>query len=70
MCYNPDKNGPGIDGNERVLRIPQISSIIGTSLLMSYLGHSLRVGSYPSAEMQSVYSTTPADWAREQRNRN
>ena len=22
------------------------------------------VGSYPSAEMQTVYSTTPADWAK------
>ena len=22
-------------------------------------------GSYPSAEMQSVYSTAPADWANE-----
>ena len=30
--------------------------------LVSYLGHSLGV-SYPSAEMQSVYSTDPADWA-------
>ena len=30
---------------------------------MSYLGHSL-VGSYLSAENQSVYSTAPLDWAR------
>ena len=29
---------------------------------MSYPGHSLG-GSYPSAEVQSVYSTAPADWA-------
>ena len=29
--------------------------------LVSYLGHSL--GGYPSAEMQSVYSIAPADWA-------
>ena len=36
----------------------------GTSLsdcLVSYPGHSLR-RSYPSAEVQSVYSTAPADW--------
>ena len=30
--------------------------------LVSYPGHFLRE-SYPSAEMQSVYSTAPADWA-------
>ena len=61
----PGQSGPGSDGNKGVLRIPQSSSITGTSLsgcLVSYLGHSLGV-SYPIAEMQSVYSTTPADWA-------
>ena len=31
---------------------------------VSYPGHLLRWVSYPSAEMQSVYSTAPADWAR------
>ena len=31
---------------------------------MSYLGQSLGV-SYPSVEMESVYSTAPADWADE-----
>ena len=32
--------------------------------LISYPGHSLGLGgSYPSAEMQSMYSTAPADWA-------
>ena len=30
---------------------------------MSYLGHSLGVGSYSSADMQLVYSTAPVDWA-------
>ena len=43
----------------------QISSITGTSTsdrLVSYPGHSLGV-SYPSAEVQSVYFTAPADWA-------
>ena len=62
-----DQSGPGSDGNKGVLRIPQSSSIAGTSpsdYLVSYLGHSLeRGGSYPSAEVQSVYSTVPADWA-------
>ena len=54
--------GPGSDANERLLRIPQSSSLTGTSpsdCLVSYTGHSL-VG-----EQQSVYSTAPADWARE-----
>ena len=40
----PGQSGPGSDGNGGVLRIPQRSSITGTSLsdcLVSYLGHSL-----------------------------
>ena len=47
------------DSNEGVLCIPQSSIITGTSpsdCLVSYLGHS-------SAEVQSVYSTAPGDWA-------
>ena len=60
------RSGPGSNGNEEVLRIPQISSITGTSpsdCLVSYLGHLLGEGSYPSAEKQSVNSTAKADWA-------
>ena len=37
------QSGPGMDGNEGVLRIPQNSSIHGTlpsNCLVSYLGHS------------------------------
>ena len=52
--------------NEGVLRIPQSSSITGISpsdCLVSYSGHLWRE-SYLSAEMQSVYPTAPADWAR------
>ena len=55
----------GANGNEGVLCIPQSSNITGTSpsdCLVSYPGHTL-VGSYPSEEVQSVYSTTPANWA-------
>ena len=62
----PGQSGPGSNGNEGVLRIPQSSSTAGTSpsdCLVSYAGHSLGGGSYPSAEVQSVYSTAPADWA-------
>ena len=38
---------------------------IQSDCLVSYLGQSLarRVGSYPSAEIQLVYSTAGADWA-------
>ena len=62
----PGQSGPGSDGNEGLLRIPQSSSTAGTSssdCLVSYLGHSFGGGSYPSAEVQPVYSTAPADWA-------
>ena len=51
-----DQSGAGSDGNERVLRIPQNSSINEASpsdCLMSYPRNSLGE-SYPSAEMQSV----------------
>ena len=58
------QNGPGSDGKKEVLHIPQSTSISGTSptdCLVSCTGYSLG-GSYPSAEVQSVYSTAPADW--------
>ena len=48
----PIKSGPLRDGNEWVLRIPQSSSITGTSpsdCLVSYPGHLLEWGSYPTA---------------------
>ena len=53
-----DQSGPGSDGNEGVLCIPQSSSIIGTSPSDCLVGES-----YLFAERQSVYSTAPADWA-------
>ena len=59
---------PGSDVNKGVLHIPQSSRITGTSpsdCLVSYLGHSLGGGSYPTAEKHSVYSTVPANWVRE-----
>ena len=60
----PGQSGPRSNGNEGVLRIPQSSSITGISqsdCLVSYPEHSLWGGSYPSAEVQLVYSTAPAD---------
>ena len=53
------QSGPGSEGNEGALRIPQSSIITGASLsdcLMSYLGHLLG-GFYSFADMQSVYYT-------------
>ena len=58
------QGGPGSDVNDGVICILQSSSIIGTSpsdCLVSYPGHSLGGRSYPSAEVQSVYSTAPVD---------
>ena len=49
-------SGPGSDGNEGVLHIFGISP---SDCLVSYPGQS----SYPSAELQLVYSTTTANWA-------
>ena len=64
----PGQSGPESNDNEGILRIPQSSSITGTSpldRLVSYPWHSLDGGgSYPSAEKQSVYSTAPTEWAR------
>ena len=64
VIFQTIQSGPGSDANEGVLRIPQSSRITATSpsdCLVSYPRHMLRE-SYPSAEVHSVYSTTPADW--------
>ena len=60
----PGHCGSRSDSNKGVLRIPQSSSITGASpsdCLISYPGHSLGE-CYPSAELQSMYFTVPADW--------
>ena len=54
---SPAQNGPGSDGNEGVFHIPRSSSI--TEALPS---DSLMF--YPSAGMQSMYSTALADFAK------
>ena len=67
----PSQSEPGSDSNEGVAHIPQRSSITGASpsdCLVLYPGHLLEE-SYPSAEMQSVYSTVPAGWANEEMNK-
>ena len=55
---NPGQSRPGSDGNEGVFCIPQSSS----DCLLSYQD-TLYWEFYPSAEMQSVYSTAPANRA-------
>ena len=65
VATTPSQSEPGNDSNKGVLCIAQISSITGASpsdCLMSHLGHLLGE-SNPSAEIQSVYSAAPADWA-------
>ena len=61
----PGQSGPGSNGIEGVLHSPQITGTSPSDCLVSYPGHSLG-GSYPSAEVQSVYSTIPTDWANKQ----
>ena len=59
------QSGPGSNGNEGVICIPQSFSIIGASpsdFLVSYPRHSLG-GFYSSAEKQLMYSSAPVDWA-------
>ena len=60
----PGQSEPGSDGNQEVFCIHQSFCISGASLsdwLMSYAGHSFEK-SYPSVEMQSVYSEAPTYW--------
>ena len=64
---SPGQSGPLSDGNKGILGLLQSSSITEASpsdCLVSYPGHSLGM-SYPSVEMQSVYSTSLANWAIE-----
>ena len=60
----PGQIGPGSNGNEGVLCIPQTPSITGTSPsdFFSVISRTLvcEEGSYNSAEVQSVYSTAAA----------
>ena len=63
-AMTPGQSRPGSDGNEGVVCIFQNASITGASLsdcLVSYPEQSL-VGSGPSAELQSEYSTLPTDY--------
>ena len=56
------QSGPGSNGNEEVLHIIRIFKA-GTSPWFNIISRTLVVRGLPPAEMQSVYSTVPADWA-------
>ena len=61
----PGRRGPGSNGNEGLVQIPQISKA-GASPpdgWMSYVRTLFGEWYYLSVEMQSMYSTAPADWA-------
>ena len=65
------QSGPGSDGNEGVLHIPQSSSIAGTSpsdSLVSYAGHSLvgRVLPYWREAVGVFYSPPPSRLVEEE----
>ena len=62
----PGQSGPESNGNEGVLHIPQSSrDVVSTSVgLVSYLGHSFFEGVLPSSDVQSGYSPTPVNWAK------
>ena len=55
------QNGPGSNGIDEVLNTPQ-NSRVGASPSDDFRTLVGRGGSYPSAMMQSVYFSTPADW--------
>ena len=59
------QSGPGSNGYEGVLQIPQSlrTGISPSDAVLSYPRLSLWVF-YPSAEVQSIYSTAPADWVQ------
>ena len=63
FATTPDQSGPGSDGNEGVLQHYWNLTI----RLFCVVSRILDGGSYSSAEVQSVYSTPPADWATERK---
>ena len=62
------QSGPGSNGDEKVFYIPQSSKTgASPSYGLEFYPEHLLVGvgrSYPFAEMQSVYSTAPTNWAQ------
>ena len=63
VAYDDTRSGPGSNGKEGVLHIPQNFKIeaspSGRIIIRTLI---LGSGCYPSTEMQCVYSTDPAKW--------
>ena len=60
----PGQSGPGSNGNEEVLHIPQSSKTRASTSESFVISRTLiGVGFYSYAKIQLVYSTAPADWA-------
>ena len=59
VITTPDQSGPDNNGNEVIFHIPRASPF---DSLVSYQEIQWVGGSYPSAEIQSVYSTNPPEW--------
>ena len=59
-----EKKGEKIDGNEWAFLIPQNKDRILTIRFFNVIYSILDGESYLSAMMQSMYSTSPADWAK------
>ena len=60
----PGQSGHWSDSNEGLLRILKNSSITGTSPSDCLVSYPCWGASYLFEEVQSVYSTAPADWVR------
>ena len=57
------QSGPWSNGNKAVLCIPQTPALLEPYFFSVIFGTFVG-GVYLSAEMQSVYSTAPVDWAK------
>ena len=58
-----DPGAMAMEGYSGFLKVPA-SLETQHQLFQCYIRTLIGVGSYPTAELQSVYSTAPADWAR------
>ena len=63
----PSQSEPGSNSNEGGTPQSSRTGALPSAGLVSYPGHSLWVGSYPSSVMQLVYSIAPAEWAEKAR---
>ncbi len=60
-----DLEAMAMNGYSAFLKAPVLLEPHYQIVLRHNTGHSLGRSSYPSAEMQSVYSVAPADWVED-----